>query len=204
MLCSINDPNCDKVAITRGWCGTHYQRWRIHGDPLYGGPVRRVRPQGMTEAEAFAWHMPGDPPFTDSLTEGCWDWAGSTSDFGHGVIQFRNTSDVRAHVASHRIYNLNDPLTEDKPCVLHWCDRPICVQPVHLHAGTRAENSAEMVERERSAFGERHWRAKLIEAQVLWIRAQTGMTQQAMADILGVNYATVNDVIHGRTWNHLL
>jgi hypothetical protein len=30
-LCSI--AGCERPSEKRGWCGTHYQRWRIHGDP---------------------------------------------------------------------------------------------------------------------------------------------------------------------------
>lgn len=31
-ICSIKD--CDRPARSRGWCQTHYGRWRAHGDPL--------------------------------------------------------------------------------------------------------------------------------------------------------------------------
>jgi hypothetical protein len=38
---------------------------------------------------------------------------------------------------------------EDKPCVLHRCDNPPCINPDHLYAGTKADNSRDAVERER-------------------------------------------------------
>lgn len=31
-LCSIE--GCDRASKSRGWCATHYERWRQHGDPL--------------------------------------------------------------------------------------------------------------------------------------------------------------------------
>lgn len=31
--CSVE--GCEKLQLARGWCGTHYQRWRAHGDPLF-------------------------------------------------------------------------------------------------------------------------------------------------------------------------
>lgn len=34
MICSI--PNCKRPHFGRGWCNTHYCRWRKHGDPNYG------------------------------------------------------------------------------------------------------------------------------------------------------------------------
>ncbi len=36
--CSI--PGCERPARYRGWCGTHAERWRRHGDPLYVSTVR--------------------------------------------------------------------------------------------------------------------------------------------------------------------
>ncbi len=32
-LCSIED--CNNPARSRGWCSTHWMRWRRHGDPLF-------------------------------------------------------------------------------------------------------------------------------------------------------------------------
>jgi hypothetical protein len=32
---------CDRTAVTRGWCGKHYQRWVEYGDPE--APLRRNR-----------------------------------------------------------------------------------------------------------------------------------------------------------------
>lgn len=31
-ICSI--PDCDKPALSRGWCSMHYQRWKKHRDPM--------------------------------------------------------------------------------------------------------------------------------------------------------------------------
>jgi len=38
---------------------------------------------------------------------------------------------------------------EDKPCVLHHCDNPPCVNPDHLYAGTRADNARDKSQRGR-------------------------------------------------------
>jgi hypothetical protein len=31
-VCSVDD--CSTPVKARGWCSTHYSRWRTHGDPL--------------------------------------------------------------------------------------------------------------------------------------------------------------------------
>jgi len=36
--CSID--GCEKAAWSRSWCGTHYARWRNHGDPHHVEPNR--------------------------------------------------------------------------------------------------------------------------------------------------------------------
>lgn len=48
--CSVS--GCPKDAWARGWCGTHYRRWRIHGDPgtaeLFK-PTRGCKVEGCEE-----------------------------------------------------------------------------------------------------------------------------------------------------------
>lgn len=95
----------------------------------------------MTAEETFAWFMPGDPPPADE----CWDWNAS-ADGRYGQFRISGTK-VYAHIVSHRVFNAHDPITAEKPYVLHWCDRQICVQPAHLHAGTHRDNMREASER---------------------------------------------------------
>lgn len=42
--CAVD--GCDNPTRARGWCETHYQRWRRHGDPL-----TVVKPQPPTEIQ---------------------------------------------------------------------------------------------------------------------------------------------------------
>lgn len=43
--CSIDD--CQKVAVSRGWCTKHYRRWQVTGDPL---GLKRSIPDGYVTA----------------------------------------------------------------------------------------------------------------------------------------------------------
>lgn len=35
---------CERPHLARSWCSAHYSRWRTHGDPLGGTPVRLPSP----------------------------------------------------------------------------------------------------------------------------------------------------------------
>lgn len=185
----------------KGLCSAHYQRMKRLGDPLAGG--RPKRPDGLSEAEAFAWFCPGEPPHTDSLSDGCWDWPALFNDSGYGIFNLNNAP-TRAHIVSHRIYNVGDPLTDERPCVLHSCDRPICVQPAHLRSGTMADNTTDARSRWRLQHGEGHHNVKLTEQDVLAIRSSRGLaTELELAGRFGVARTTVADILQGRTWRHL-
>ena len=73
-MCSIE--GCHRVAKARGWCGTHWKRWRTHGDPLvtaYNQPKPRCSIDGCRN-EAYGkgwcsmhwqrWRRNGDPLLT--------------------------------------------------------------------------------------------------------------------------------------------
>lgn len=190
--CSI--PGCDRTHLARGWCGAHYYRWQKHGDPLGGGA--NLRPGGLTEAESFAWLQPGEPPIGE-----CWDWKRAVAPTGYGQFRIGNVT-VYAHVVSHRIYNPDDPVTDEKPFVLHSCDRRICVQPAHLHAGTHTDNMREARERNRVPIGEARHHAKLTEDDVLYIR-QSCLTQTVMAEMFGVSQSVISEARSGKTWKHV-
>ena len=145
-----------------------------------------MRPRGLTEAEAFAWFMPGEPP-----EEGCWDWTGATTRprKGYGKILMWGKRTVLAHHISYRIYKGPIPTGLN---VLHSCDRGICVQPAHLHLGTLVQNSRQMVHRRRMKL-------KLSEADVLAIRSST-LPQQQLADIYGINGSNVSRIRTGKRW----
>ncbi len=46
-ICTIK--GCARVRRTRGYCGTHYQRWRAHGDACERRPLRRQTSQKERE-----------------------------------------------------------------------------------------------------------------------------------------------------------
>lgn len=135
----------------------------------------------------------------------CWPWTAALNENGYGVMRpdtnRRNGPTIKAHRVSAQLAGMQI----DGMKVLHSCDNPICVNPAHLRPGTMAENSADMVRRCRSTFGERKALAKLTEADVLEIRrrVRAGELQRSIAEDFGVSRVTISDIKRRKSWQHL-
>lgn len=69
--CSIN--GCERKHDARGWCSTHYSRWRQGGDPT------RIW-QPITLAEKFWEAIRNYDP------DECWPWVGAPDVHGYGTF----------------------------------------------------------------------------------------------------------------------
>lgn len=96
----------------------------------------------------------------------CWPWTGAKTRGGYGSCKFGGKA-----VSTHRIaYTLTHGGIEAGLDILHSCDNPPCCNPMHLRAGTHAENMAEAKAKGRSAFGSRNANARLTAEQIDSIR----------------------------------
>lgn len=106
--------------------------------------------------------------------DGCWIWKGADSARKHkktvvyGKFTFRGKSYI-AHRASYEIYIGEIP---EGKIVLHTCDQGLCVNYLHLYAGTYLENQADKRARGRCK-GE-----KLTEDQVVEIKKELKLHEQ--------------------------
>lgn len=134
----------------------------------------------------------------------CWEWtaAGDREGYGHFKISGRQYRAARVS------YFLS---TGDQPggrLILHSCDNPRCVNPIHLRAGTAADNAVDMKTRNRSArlLGETNSAAKLTETDVLWIRERhkhSRVSYASTARKFGVSEGLIGCIIRRENWQHL-
>lgn len=136
----------------------------------------------------------------------CWLWTGVKTIYGYGQIRI-GYAPIRyqlAHRVSYAIHNGVELQSSD--VIMHACDNPICVNPLHLSCGTHADNVADMVAKGRqrtgSNKGETNGRALMTADQVRQIRASKASHSQA-AKIYGVSKPTVAAIRSRRLWSHI-
>ena len=111
--------------------------------------------------------------------------------------------------STHRVaWKLANGPIPPRLMVLHSCDVPPCCNPAHLHLGTAADNSREMVERGRigERRGEHCGNSKLKDTQVFEIRERYeagGTTYQKLASEYGVSDNAIQNVVRRLTWSHI-
>lgn len=122
--CSV--ANCGRRKIARGWCPTHYRRWKLGLD--MNQPVKT--PGGPLIDRVMARVDLADP-------EDCWRWVGRQSANGYGQLWDEGKT-VLAHRATYEL--LVGPIPEGLQ-LDHLCRVRDCVNPDHLEPVTSRENT---------------------------------------------------------------
>lgn len=129
----------------------------------------------------------------------CWVWQGSMNG-AYGALNFQ-----RSTYAAHRVsYSFFIGLIPDGLHICHECDNPPCVNPLHLFAGTHADNMADMKAkgRARGLVGVKHHSAKLNDHAAMQIFLSQG-PQSDIANKFGVSRETVSGIKNKRYWKHI-
>lgn len=148
----------------------------------------------------------------------CWEWQGAlVQNCGYGRIS-NNYKNIYVHRYAYEL--LCGPIP-DGLFVLHHCDNPMCVNPVHLFLGTHQDNMNDMKLKNRKATGENHWthvkpaqvakgekcsKTKLSVAQVYEIREKYKPHQYGfhkLANEYGVSHQSIKYIIERKNWKHI-
>lgn len=166
--CSID--GCDRPHLSRGWCTTHYWRWRNHGDPTYKREIpvvcavdgcsttprneglcimhySRQRRTGTTAPRVWEKTLAEvAPTFWAKVdrreVDEDWPWLGVVlKSTGYGQFGFNGKK-----WSAHRMaYTLAVAEIPEGLVIDHvrdrGCRRRDCVNPFHLEAVTQWENS---------------------------------------------------------------
>lgn len=132
---------------------------------------------------------------------GCWLWSGGLNKCGYGTTNINKVS-----VLAHRLsFVLNvGPISPDRPCILHRCDTPSCVNPDHLFAGTMADNTADRDRKKRQQMGQKNPSAKLTPLAVRVIRRlHPRSSTYKIAKIFNVGHTAIWEVVTGVAWKQV-
>lgn len=140
--CSIG--GCIRPSRKRGWCETHYSRWRKTG--VVGGDIKPAPPHGLTHYEVIVFHG------CDVTPSGCWEYRGPRFAKGYAQVKAEGSNPR----LGHRIVweQFHGEIPEDL-VVRHRCDNPPCINPFHLLIGTQQDNVDDRERRGRGRYSVR-------------------------------------------------
>ena len=131
----------------------------------------------------------------------CWPWRRYT-DKGYGILTYDGKT-IRAHRCA---YQFAYGSIDSGKMILHTCANKRCVNPNHLYQGGASENAIDAIRDRGHLLGEKNHNAKLNNEVVIQIRrlAAQGIQRLKIAKLFSVTRSTVNRVVQGTRWGHVL
>lgn len=121
-------------------------------------------------------------------SDACWEWQGNKHRQGYGFFKVGGKAGVNmlAHRVSYALFHEASITSDIK--LLHSCDNPGCVHPLHLTQGTQRDNVRDMVSKGRHVGT-----SKLSDDQVREIRRDPRPAQTIERD-MGLATGTVSRI----------
>lgn len=192
VACAVSgcEGNANRAARgSRGWCVTHYTRWRRYGDPM----ATRNRAKGEARRYYETVVLPYDG-------EHCLLWPFGRYPSGYG---FMHSADGTDRVSRAVCEDVNGPAPTDAHQAAHSCGNGHlgCVSKRHLSWKTPLQNQSDRFAHGTNLDGSRHPGAKLTDQDVREIRAMGGcFTRRELGDRFGVSKTTISYILLGKTW----
>lgn len=132
------------------------------------------------------------------LINQCWDYLGSIDKDGYGKFN---------GYAAHRwMWMFTRNRSVEYLIIRHTCDNPPCNNPFHLRGGTYQDNSTDMVEKDRSLFGEKHIDSKLTEYDVKYILNSLYLGTKTIKDLyeqFNISEYPIHAIATGKNWKRI-
>lgn len=175
------------------------------------------RPVSSVQKRRIELGLPANPPRrTDATTRfqssvhhepmsGCSLWTGKVDKDGYGLFRAGTRPSDHFERAHRFSWRLSRGVLPSEMHVLHKCDTPACVNPEHLFLGTPADNSADMVAKNRSSHGVANCKAKLTPEEVVRIRSlrTEGVSAKRIAVAFGVSYHLIDLIVSRKLWKRI-
>lgn len=179
--CGATD--CHGVAISKGYCRKHYQRFKAHGDANF-----------LKKKSNTKWNIRIDENNCFLVT------THKGNAYGYPRINIGG-KDVLIH---RLVYKEMYGEIKGGLFIRHKCDIRMCVNPEHLIIGNHKENMKDMTDRKRQAKGIKNGRAKLTESEVLEIRSiYPELSYEKLAKKYNVSRFVTYAVVKRKTWKHI-
>lgn len=190
-ICSII--GCNRKHEARGFCRTHYRRWKTHGDPhtlLIHKAARGAPMAWISQHVSF------------ERNDVCLPWPFNRDrSSGQAQISVNRTSTNPARIMCEAV---NGPAPSERHQAAHSCGNAHtgCMNPHHLRWATQTENEADKRLHGTIAVGERHGRSKLTTKQVIQIRQMGGPLMRAAVKF-GVSERMISRIRRRENWKHI-
>lgn len=128
---------------------------------------------------------------------GCFIWLKSLMKNGYGRSSLIHNNKI--HRLAHRVsWILHYGVIPEDKMVLHKCDNRLCVNPTHLFLGTAKDNTHDMLDKFRMAYGIKHGQARHNTEDILKIRqlAKNGISQKNIAHKFKLSQSAISLIVN--------